>query len=449
MSNPGPVIPVSELARNLRLSLEREFPLLWVGGEISNLTRAASGHVYFSLKDDAAQLRCVMFRSRAQALPWRIENGQQVEARVLPSVYEPRGDLQLNVESLRQAGLGRLYEAFARLKARLAADGLFESERKRALPRYPQVLGIVTSPGAAALRDVIATVRRRAPHLPLVLYPSLVQGELAIDALVAAIHAAGERKDCDLLLVVRGGGSVEDLWAFNEEAVARALAACPLPTITGVGHESDVTITDFVADRRAATPTAAAEMATQGWFEARGDVDELAAGLRRSISIGLSAACQRLDYAAVRLIHPAARLQRASDALSVLQSRLRSVATAGVAAGKQRLGIFALRLLREAPRTTAHAGRLHLLEQRLGAATNGALQMNGQRLRALSDSLAHLNPDAILKRGYAVVRDASGAVITDANSLARDQKVSLRFARGEAEATVSSLRPAPSALQTD
>ncbi len=264
-----PVIAVSALNRMAREALEAALPLLWVGGEISNLTRASSGHVYFTLKDASAQVRCAMWRNRAQLLAFRPENGMRVEARALVTLYEARGDYQLNVEALRPAGIGNLFEAFNRLKARLAAEGLFDPDQRRPLPRFPRAVGIVTSLQAAALRDVLVTLRRRAPHLPVVLYPAPVQGADAAARLVAAVRDAGRRAPqdgIDLLLLVRGGGSIEDLWSFNDEALARALRACPLPVVCGVGHETDFTIADFAADLRAPTPTGAAEIASAGWL---------------------------------------------------------------------------------------------------------------------------------------------------------------------------------------
>ena len=301
------VISVSSLNRLARQRLESAFPLCWVSGEISNLTVAASGHAYFSLKDPQAQVRCVMFRNKAQTLGFRLENGLQVEARVLVSLYEPRGDFQLNVEGMRRAGQGDLYERFLRLKAKLEAEGLFAAERKRPLPAHPRTLGIVTSPQAAALRDVLTTLARRAPHVKVVLYPTLVQGEEAPRQIAAAIETAASRRECQVLLVVRGGGSIEDLWAFNEETVARAVAASPIPVISGVGHETDFTIADFVADRRAPTPTAAAEMASPNRLDLLHRLHGLENRLARRLTQTLEQRMQQLDYLARRLIHPGER----------------------------------------------------------------------------------------------------------------------------------------------
>jgi exodeoxyribonuclease VII large subunit len=448
MHDPATVVSISELNRLARQSLERDFPLLWVVGEISNLTRATSGHVYFSLKDETAQARCVMFRSRAQSLPWRLENGQQVEARALVSLYEPRGEFQLNIETLRRAGLGRLFEAFARLKIRLEAEGLFGMERKRSLPRFPRRIGIITSPRAAALRDVLVALKRRAPHLATILYPTLVQGESAAENIAGAIAVAGKRGECDLLLIVRGGGSIEDLWAFNEESVARAIAASPLPTISGVGHETDTTIADYVADLRAATPTAAAELATQGWHEATDEITELGAKLVRAMQYRIVRQGQDLDHLSLRLIHPATRLAQARDRLALLGSRLDATLTHHLRRHRDRLNLATLALGRSVPRTERLRGNVAMMEQQLRAALREQQQKRANALHNMAAALAHLNPEATLARGFSIVRDASGHLVTDAARLHPGQTLSLHLARGEAKASVLSLTQDPQAIAT-
>lgn len=448
MHDSAAVVTISELNRRARASLEREFPLLWVAGEISNLTRAASGHIYFSLKDEAAQARCVMFRSRSSSVPWRLENGQQVEARALVSLYEPRGDFQLNIETLRRAGLGRLFEAFARLKARLEAEGLFAAERKRPLPRFPNRIGIISSPGAAALRDVLVTLKRRAPHLQVILYPVPVQGDSAADAIASAIAVAGQRDECSLLLIVRGGGSIEDLWAFNEEVVARAIAASSLPIISGVGHETDITITDHAADLRAATPTAAAELATQGWHEAAGELAALETALSRATQYRVAREQQRLDHLSLRLVHPATRMTQARGRLALLGSQLDASLARGLGRHRDRLNRAALGLGRNVPSTERCRGNIGLLAQRLGSAIREQhrRQLNG--LDKLAAALTHLNPEATLARGFSIVRDASGNLVTDASSLHAGQTVRLHLARGSAEAAILASSPDQSPVAT-
>ena len=442
MSEGNAVIPVGELNKRARQLLEREFPLQWVAGEISNLARATSGHMYFSLKDELAQVRCVMFRSRAQALPWRLENGQQVEVRALVSLYEARGEFQLSVEGMRRGGLGRLFEAFARLREQLGTDGLFAAERKKVLPRYPRAIGIVSSPQAAALRDVIAAIGRRAPHLPMVLYPTAVQGDGAATNIAMALQAAATRKETDLILVVRGGGSIEDFWAFNEEVVARALAACSLPTVSGIGHETDVTIADYVVDLRTATPTAAAELVTQGWFEAAAEIASLNTALGRAAEYRLASAQQGLDMLAPRLIHPATHLRMAAGSLNLLDSKMKALVANLVGKRQVQLNQSALSLYRGMPRTENHTSRITLLSQRLNASLR---RMQANRLgtiERISGALTHLNPEAILARGFAIVRDENGRLISDVNGLTTGQSISLRIANGEIDAGILAIHPA-------
>jgi len=435
------ILTVAELNREARLLLERHFPLFWVAGEISNLTRAASGHVYFSLKDAQAQVRCVMFRSRAQLLPWRLENGQQVELQALVTLYEARGDFQLNVEGMRRAGIGRLYELFVKLREKLAAEGLFAAERKREIPRYPRRIGIVTSPQAAALRDVIAAFARRAPHVELIVYPTLVQGAEAPAAIVAALRTAYARAECELLLVVRGGGSIEDLWAFNDEAVARALTVSPAPTICGIGHETDTTIADYVADRRAATPTAAAELASAGWFEAAAELDEQATSLRRAMQTALETRMQALDRLALRLVHPAQRLAANRQRLELLARRLEGAGQRQLHMRRAALAGLQLRLARAQPDLREAQQRLERLDHRLRRAMGDLLARRHDRIARCGGALAALSPTATLRRGYSIVRDADGAIVRDAARLAAGDTLRLRFASGGADAVVTALHP--------
>src|ERR671915_2083632 len=283
-------LTVSQLLRNVRDTLERRFPLMWVRGELSNLSRAPSGHWYFTLKDDGAQVDCVMFRSRAAALAWEVRNGAQVEVRALVSLYEPRGRFQLTVEAMRQAGLGPLYERFLRLKKKLGDEGLFDPAAKRALPEHPRAIGVLTSLAAAALRDVLTTIARRNPAIPVIVYPVPVQGEAAAARIATMLRRANARAECDVLLLVRGGGSLEDLWQFNEEVLARAIRASVIPVVVGVGHETDFTIADFAADQRAPTPTAAAELVSPSRVQLTALLADCARRLTREMR-------RRLDYA--------------------------------------------------------------------------------------------------------------------------------------------------------
>jgi exodeoxyribonuclease VII large subunit len=321
------IISVAELNRRAREFIEAGFPLLWVAGEISNFTRAASGHCYFSMKDATAQVRCVLFRHKAALIDWKLENGMQVEVRAAPTLYEARGDFQLTVEGMRRSGLGALFEAFERLKRRLEREGLFEPARRRPIPEFPRSVGVVTSPKAAALRDVLTTLARRMPGIRVVLYSTPVQGEGAGEKIAQAIRAASARKEVDVLIVCRGGGSMEDLWAFNEEIVARAIVDCAMPVVSGVGHETDFTIADSVADARAPTPTAAAELVSPNRAELLARLGVLAARLSRDIDRELNTRMQHLDYLGKRLVHPGERIDVELRQLSQLAIRLRSAAT--------------------------------------------------------------------------------------------------------------------------
>jgi len=427
------VLSISELNRRARQLLEGNFPLLWVSGEVSNLTRAASGHVYFSLKDATAQVRCVMFRSRAQVLPWRLENGQQVEAQVLVSLYEARGDFQLNVEGMRRAGLGQLFEAFARLKAKLEQEGLFAPERKRALPVYPRAIGIVSSPQAAALRDLLTALQRRAPHVPVILYPTLVQGEQAAAGVAAAIASANRRNECDVLVVARGGGSIEDLWAFNEEISARAIADSAIPVVSGIGHETDFTIADFAADLRAATPTAAAELVSAGWFAVRRELGVLHADLQSLLRQQVESRMQAVDLLAHRLVSPQQRLQHAEQALQLLQGRMRHAAHTLLRTRRELAGRQQLALQRARPQLAGRHGQLQLLAQGLANAMQQRMHEQQTACERLGSALAHLNPEATLARGYSIVRDAAGNIVSDSSQLQAGDAIRLRFGKGSAD----------------
>ena len=436
LATPAPVIPVSLLNRMARERLESAFPLCWVAGEISNLTYAASGHVYFTLKDAQAQVRCVMYRNRAQLLGWRLANGQRIEARVLVTLYEARGDFQLNVENARQAGTGNLYEEFLRRKARLDAEGLFAPEHKRDLPAFPRRIGLITSPQAAALRDVLTTLRRRAPQVGVVLYPTPVQGAGAAREIVAALRMAGERKECDLLILCRGGGSLEDLWEFNDEALARAIRACPLLVISGVGHETDFTLADFAADCRAPTPTAAAELAAPARDAL---LDTLAAQrrqLQRQWQTALQSRQQALDLLALRLVHPAEQIARQRRQLDHLAHRLGGALAQTCARRRQALGALGQRLTVARPQTERAARRLDALAHRLDAAGHQALDERRANLARFAAALAHLNPQAVLERGYSLVTDEHGVIVRDSRTLEPNARIAVCFRHGRAEATV-------------
>ena len=435
-----PVLTVSELNRMARRALESQLPLLWVEGEVSNFTRAASGHWYFSLKDATAQVRCVMFRGRNQFADFTPANGDHVEIRALPSLYEARGEFQLGAEAIRRAGAGRLYEAFLRLKAKLEAEGLFDPMTKRALPRFPRTLGIVTSPQAAALHDVLTALARRMPGLPVILYPTPVQGAGAGAQIAAAIRTAGERAECDVLLVCRGGGSLEDLWAFNDEAVARAIAASPMPVVSGVGHETDFTLADFAADLRAPTPTAAAELASPVRLELLQQLDHLARQLHHHHARRQHSEMQRLDYLARRLVHPAEQLRRRQTELNQLAQRLHHASDTRLTREQLRIARLSQRLVTPRHVIQREQQRLGALGLRTQRAVQGGFGQHRLNLARLASSLAHLNPEGVLARGYSIVQRENGSVVQDAAMLDAGEKIGIRLHRGQVRATVDSTR---------
>ncbi|HYH40627.1 MAG TPA: exodeoxyribonuclease VII large subunit [Burkholderiales bacterium] len=435
------VISVSDLNRLARETIERHVPLSWIAGEISNFKRYDSGHCYFTLKDESAQVDCVMFRQKAMLLGWQPANGAQVEVRACASIYEARGKFQLNVEVMRRAGLGALFEAFERLKARLEREGLFDPARKRALPPFPRTLGIVTSPQAAALRDVLTTLRRRAPTLNVVIYPTPVQGEGAGARIAEAVRTAGNRAECDVLIVCRGGGSIEDLWAYNDEALARAIRACPIPVVSGVGHETDFTICDFVADVRAPTPTGAAQLASPDHLETCQQLRQLQVRLTRIVLRGLENRMQRLDFLAKCLVHPGDRMRSQLQHLAHLANRLCGGWKRGAEARVWEIRGLARELAAAAPDVERLQREHTERARRLREAAAGRMQTLATRLASLESHLTHLDPERVLERGYAIAVDAWGAVVRDASQLAAGDALSVKLARGSALTEVRAVKP--------
>jgi exodeoxyribonuclease VII large subunit len=436
---PAPILCVSELNQRVRRLLEGSLPLTWVAGEISNLSRAASGHLYFTLKDENAQARCAVWRNKAQLLGFRPENGQHVEARVLATFYEARGDFQLNVETLRLSGQGQLFERFLALKARLEGEGLFSPEKKRPLPAFPRRLAIVTSPKAAALKDVLATLGRRAPHVTLTLFPAPVQGEGA-GAQIARALALASASGCEAILLCRGGGGMEDLWAFNEEVVARAIRAATLPVVSGVGHETDFTIADFAADLRAPTPTSAAEQVCPDRLALLTRLDHLRGRLRYHQENRLRQWDERLDNLAARMPSPARQLSTRQARLAELAARLKRAGRHFPESGHQALRHLAYRLQGQCPDLASRQGTLEAFALRLQLAWRRQRQNRRESLARLEQGLRQLDPHAVLARGYALVFDATGRVVRDARALEPEALLEVRFAQGRAEVQVTGKR---------
>jgi exodeoxyribonuclease VII large subunit len=413
---------VSSLLQAAGDALAARFGAVAVRGELSGITRAGSGHVYFTLKDGGGAggtLRCAMFRRAASMsqVPW--QEGLQVELRGRLAVYEARGELQMVVEAIQRVGAGTLFEEFLRLKARLAEAGLFDESRKRALPVFPRTVGVVTSLAGAALHDVVAALRRRAPHVRVVVYPTLVQGPDAPPAIAAAIALADRREEVDVLVVCRGGGSLEDLWAFNDERVVRAIAGARCPVVSGVGHETDVTLADLAADLRAATPTAAAERVAPVRAELLDDLDAIAQRMRRRVEHRLHSGAQAVDTLALRLLRPSQALGRARQGLQSQQERLRAAGLAQVARRRQGADASAARLVRGAER---------------------ALSQARERLSAAGHRLAALDPHRVLERGFAWVQDEAGAPLVSVARLSTGAKVTAVFRDGDASLRVEHVR---------
>ena len=396
------ILSVGDLNRAIASSLEERFDTVWVGGEISNFKAYDSGHWYFSLKDEEGQIRCVMFRGRNGQVGFMPQSGDLVEVAANLSLYVPRGDIQLTVQSMRRAGMGGLYEAFLKLKAKLAQEGLFDEERKREIPSHPRAIGIVTSPQAAALKDVLSTLARRAPHIPSVIYPTLVQGPDAPAGIIAALQAAAKevkegKAELDVILLVRGGGSIEDLWAFNDEKLAYVIAQSPIPVVSGVGHETDVTIADFVADLRAPTPTGAAEMATPRRDQMLQELEAIAQAILQRVSQRVEREAQTLDQLALRLSHALPNPERMREQIGHWQQRLKQAWTVRVENWKRN--------------QSHHQSQLEML-----------------------------NPQRTLERGYAVILTGESETLQALRSpreLKANAKYQVRLAEGDAEIELS------------
>lgn len=395
--NETKVFSVKEINRLVRELLEQSFPSFWITGEISNFISASSGHWYFSLKDEEAQVRCTMFKNKNMAAEWIPKNGEKIEAKCLIGLYEARGEYQLNIELIRHAGSGLLSEAFNQLKEKLLKEGLFEASRKKTIPQIPQTIGIITSLTGAAIEDILITLKRRSPHIPIIIYPSLVQGKEAPAAIVKAIETANVRMECDVLIIARGGGSIEDLWAFNEEIVARAIATSKIPTITGVGHETDTTIADFVSDLRAPTPSGAAELVTSYTVELIKTIQVYKNQLNKLMASLIRELIQKIDYLEKRLISPRQQIQRQKE-------------------------------------------QIYQYIQRINQSMKNLVIQYHLHIDKLKLNLDHLSPHAVLSRGYSIVTDVDGQIVNNVTQLKLDDKIHIQLNHGQADANISDLK---------
>ncbi|WP_107810823.1 exodeoxyribonuclease VII large subunit [Neisseria subflava] len=430
-------ISVSELNALAKALLEDHLAGLWIAGEVSNLIRAASGHYYFSLKDSRAQVRCAMFKGAAMRLAKPLKEGDHIEVSGKISIYEARGEFQITVNEVRLKGLGQLYEAYERLKAQLQAEGAFAAERKKPLPARPQCIGIVTSLAAAALRDVVTTLNRRAPEIPVIVYPTPVQGTGSELQIAQAIKTASQRAECDVLIVCRGGGSIEDLWAFNEEPVVRAIETCAIPVVSGVGHETDFTLTDFVADVRAPTPTGAAELVSPNRQESLHRLAQAQGRLKTVLEQRYFDASQKLDWLARQIRHPRQKLDEQRASISKLAQTLSYSMTQNLRAHTARFERQTQTLKHCHPDVSVYKHNIDRFQTALSHSFRQLLAHRRQSLTAQAALLEAVSPQHILERGFSVVKNTRGQVIRNADTLKQGQKLHITFANGETDVRVT------------
>lgn len=434
------ILTVSELNQAVARLLEDSFDVSWVRGEVSNFTPAASGHWYFTLKDNGASVRAVMFRSRAAAVGFIPKSGDSIELKGRVTLYEARGEYQIQAEQMRRAGLGSLFEAFLALKNKLSSEGLFDADIKRPIAEYPRAIGVITSLSAAALRDVLTALERRAPHVPIVIYPAMVQGAGSALALRQALALANERQEVDTILLVRGGGSIEDLWSFNDEALARDISASLIPIVSGVGHETDFTIADFVADLRAPTPTAAAELACTPRDVLMERVTRASRQLTLAIHRKLDRLSQRVDRVAAGVVSPAQRLSHQAERLSSLVYRMLAATQRYDQQRRTRAERVTARLMSQLPEISSQQASTQRAVTALRACARRLQAMRVTRLSSLEAQLRALSPEQTLSRGYAIVRNQKGEIVRSYLDIKLEEVLDLKLATGSASVQVQGLQ---------
>ncbi len=390
------IFSITEINKLVKELLRDNFPTIWVKGEISNFIEASSGHWYFSLKDNNAQVRCTMFKGKNNNVKWNPKNGDLIEAQCDIGLYEQRGDYQLNISSLQQAGLGKLFEEFNQLKQKLDQEGLFDEKQKKALPSYPNSIGVITSSDASVLRDVITTLKRRNKSLKIIIYPTPVQGKEAPEGIIDAIKIANQRSEVDILILCRGGGSIEDLWSFNNELVAREIFSSKLPIISAIGHQTDITISDFVADLRAATPTAAAEIISLSHEELLGNLEYFKSNLINIIQNKIEQLNQKIDFLEKALISPTQKIAKQYDSILAFKSRMQ-------------------------------------------VTMNSQLEKYKEQIRSYKQNLDHLNPNEILSRGYSIILNQKKKIINNTSAMNVNDKIKIKFYEGNAEANITKI----------
>lgn len=442
MSRKTNVYQVSQLTDEMRRLMEVSYPEIWIEGELSSLSTPASGHLYFSLKDERSQLRCAMFKGRASINRYRPKAGDLVRVRAKISVYSARGDLQCIVQHIEEAGEGLLQRRFEELKASLNQQGLFDQSHKRSLPSFPKHIGIVTSPTGAAVRDIVSTLKRRCPGIPITIYPAVVQGDGGAKSIINAIRNAVAHQTCDVLLLSRGGGSLEDLWCFNHEDVAREIFACPIAIVSGVGHEVDVTIADLVADLRAPTPTAAAELVSPNTEQLVNQLESMKFRLPRSFERFIQRRAQQVDFTGRQLAHPRQQLKRNSDKLEQLSSRLRVNINSLVSTPVIATTNLSKRLSFQNPRKVVayKKSSMQMLSQRLQRATTSKLNLVQSSTHNLAGQLHLVSPLATLDRGFSIARDTNKLILRNARQVSVNDKISIQLSDGQLDCDVVTIR---------
>jgi len=432
------IVSVSEFTRNVKSVLEYNFPAVWVSGEISNLATPRSGHWYFTLKDEQSQVRCAMFRQNNQRLSFVPGEGSQVLVKARVSLYEARGDFQLIVDSMEDAGVGALQRAYEQLKQKLQAQGLFDQQHKKALPELPHCVGIITSSSGAALHDIINVLQRRFPALPVIIYPSQVQGDEAPEQLFHALAQAQQQALCDVLIIGRGGGSIEDLWAFNNEHLAQAIYDCPIPVVSSVGHETDFTICDFVADVRAPTPSAAAELVSPDQSEWLNWLQGIENQLSSLINRQLLSLQQQLQWQRKRLKHPGRYLEDVAQRIDDLANRMEQQLGLQLQLRQEKVLTFEARLQQHSPLHTLkqQLTRLNFLQQRLEQSLHPRFESMQQKIASLAREMDAFSPLATLGRGYCLAKDENNALIKSASELHSGQKLKVCFSKDQALVSV-------------
>ncbi|RBP49297.1 exodeoxyribonuclease VII large subunit [Arenicella xantha] len=432
MNQSPAVFQVSELAEQMRRLMETSYPEVWIEGELSSLSAPASGHLYFSLKDERSQLRCAMFKGRAGINRYRPKAGDLVRVRAKISVYTARGDLQCIVQHIEEAGEGLLQRQFEQLKQSLNAEGLFDQSHKQAVPSFAKHIGLITSPSGAAVRDIITTFKRRCPGIPITLYPATVQGDTAAASIVEAIQSAVQHQRADVLIVSRGGGSLEDLWCFNHEDVARAIYACPIPIVSGVGHEVDVTIADLVADLRAPTPTAAAEMLSPDTDQLQTQVMALGFRLPRSFARLTQRLAQNVDMTARQLTHPREQLVAKSNRLTALATQLERAARREVSSQQRATSAIQARFMHSHPsrQLAQHSANTFQLARRLQRVQTHTLSSAKQQFASLAGQLNLVSPLATIERGFSIARQQDDKIVRSIKDVTTGERIDLQVRDG-------------------